>query len=198
VSGRVILTGITEGKSVEEILATLPKRIQKRSEEIRNVLETTLSETAIARLRCCLDLIFDLDKQIEIIVQLVHQMVAGQKRLIRILTSVPGIRHLAAVTLIALRSGTSMISPPGMNSPASWAGLVPTVNQSADHLWMGSITRRGSRTLRWVCVEIAHAAVRIRSSRFMRSSPGRSGNSDSPRRSLLWHARSSQSSGTWW
>jgi transposase len=100
----------------------------------------------------------------KIILQLVHRHVTGQTRLIRILTSVPGIGYLAAVTLIAeigdFRDFTSG------DKLASWAGLVPTVNQSADHLRMGAITRRGSRTLRWILVEIAHAAVRTRSSRF--------------------------------
>jgi len=164
VSGMLILTGITEGTSVEGILASLPNRIRKRSEEIRSVLETALSETAIVRLRCCLDLITDLDNQIATIMQLVHRCITGQKRLIRILTSVPGIGYLAAVTLIAEIGDFTDFS--SGDKLASWAGLVPTVNQSAAHLRMGSITKRGSRTLRWICVEIAHAAVRTRSSRF--------------------------------
>ena len=163
-SGVVVLTGITEGTPVEAILASLPRRTRKRSEEIRSVLETNLSETAIVRLRSCLDLIKDMDDQIAIILQLVHRCVAGQKRLIRILTSVPGIGYLAAVTLIAEIGDFTDFS--SGDKLASWAGLVPTVNQSADHLRMGSITKRGSRTLRWICVEIAHSAVRTLSSRF--------------------------------
>ena len=163
-SGMAVLTGITEGKTVEEILNSLPKRTRKRSEEIRTVLEATLAETAIVRLQSCLDLIKEMDSQIAILIQLVHRCVAGQKRLIRILTSVPGIGYVAAVTLIA-EIGNFTDFPSG-DKLASWSGLVPTVHQSADHLRMGSITKRGSRTLRWICVEIAHAAVRTRSSRF--------------------------------
>lgn len=163
-SGMVVLTGITEGKPVEEIIASLPKRTQKRGEEIRSVLETTLSETAIVRLQSCLDLIKEMDSQIAILMQLVHRCVAGKKRLIRILTSMPGIGYIAAVTLIAEIGDFTDFS--SGDKLASWAGLVPTVHQSADHLHMGSITKRGSRTLRWICVEIAHAAVRTRSSRF--------------------------------
>ena len=158
-SGMFILTGITEGKTIEDILAALPARTRKRSQEIRRVLETTLPESAIVRMQCCLNLIKEIDDQIEIILQLVHRHVTGQTRLIRILTSVPGIGYLAAVTLIAeigdFRDFTSG------DKLASWAGLVPTVNQSADHLRMGAITRRGSRTLRWILVEIAHAAVPV-------------------------------------
>lgn len=163
-SGMVVLTGITEGKPVEEIIASLPKRTQKQGEEIRGVLETSLSETVIVRLQSCLALIKEMDSQIAILMQLVHRCVAGQKRLIRILTSVPGIGYLAAVTLIAEIGDFTDFS--SGDKLAGWAGLVPTVHQSADHLRMGAITKRGSRTLRWICVEIAHAAVRTRSSRF--------------------------------
>lgn len=164
-SGMLILTGITEGKFIEEILASLPKRTRKRSEEILSVLETTLPELAVVQMQCCLDLIKDLDNQIAIILQLVHRCVAKHTRLIRILTSVPGIGYLAAVTLLIAEIGDFTDFSSG-DKLASWAGLVPTVNPSADHLHMGSITKRGSRTLRWICVEIANAAVRTRSSRF--------------------------------
>ena len=77
---------------------------------------------------------------------------------------VPGIGYIAAVTLIA-EIGNFTNFPSG-DKLASWVGLVPTVNQSADHLRMGAITKRGSRTARWILVEIAQAAVRTRSSRF--------------------------------
>jgi transposase len=69
-SGMLILTGITEGKTIEDILAALPTRTRKRSEEIRRVLETTLPESAIVRMQCCLNLIKEIDDQIEIILQL--------------------------------------------------------------------------------------------------------------------------------
>jgi len=163
-SGMLILTGVTDGKSIAEILATLPVRTRKRSEEIQSILETTLPELAIIRMQCCLNLIKELDNQIETLMQRVHQCVARQTRLLRILTSVPGIGYIAAVTLIAEIGNFTNFS--SGDKLASWVGLVPTVNQSADHLRMGAITKRGSRTARWILVEIAQAAVRTRSSRF--------------------------------
>lgn len=87
----IILTGVTDGIPVEEILATLPVRTRKRSEEIQSILETTLPELAIVRMQCCLTLTKELDTQIETLMQRVHQCVARQTRLLRILTSVPGI-----------------------------------------------------------------------------------------------------------
>ena len=38
-----------------------------------------------------------------------------------------------------------------------WAGLVPSVYQSADKLITGGITKQGSKHLRWILVQVAHA-----------------------------------------
>src|SRR5262249_53069432 len=43
---------------------------------------------------------------------------------------------------------------------ASYAGLVPRVEASADRRWTGHITRQGSRWLRWTLVEAAISAMR--------------------------------------
>ena len=42
---------------------------------------------------------------------------------------------------------------------ASWCGLAPFVSQSAGSTKIGGITKRGSRWLRRVLVEVAHVAV---------------------------------------
>jgi transposase len=43
---------------------------------------------------------------------------------------------------------------------ASYAGLVPRVDASADRYWTGRITREGSPWLRWALVEAAMHAIR--------------------------------------
>jgi transposase len=43
---------------------------------------------------------------------------------------------------------------------ASYAGLVPRVERSADHGWSGRITREGSPWLRWALVEAAMHAIK--------------------------------------
>ena len=47
---------------------------------------------------------------------------------------------------------------------ASWAGLSPSVYQSAGTFVTGSITKQGSKWLRWSMIEVAHAAVKKRDS----------------------------------
>lgn len=43
---------------------------------------------------------------------------------------------------------------------ASWCGFASSVYQSVGVTVLGHIAKRGSRALRWIMVEVAHAAVR--------------------------------------
>jgi transposase len=44
---------------------------------------------------------------------------------------------------------------------ASWMGLVPSVHQSGERIWMGGVSGPGNKRLRWALVECAQAAVRF-------------------------------------
>ena len=79
-------------------------------------------------------------------------------------TSIPGVGYLTAVTLIAEVGNFKDFS--SGDKLASWLGLVPTVKQSADYLRTGAITKRGSKTARWILVQCAHAAARTLNTRF--------------------------------
>ena len=47
---------------------------------------------------------------------------------------------------------------------AAWCGLTPRVSQSADMLVTGSITKQGSKHVRRMLVEVAHAIFRTKNS----------------------------------
>jgi transposase len=51
---------------------------------------------------------------------------------------------------------------------ASWCEPVPSVYQSSDKLVTECITKRGSRHLRWILVEVAHALARTKDSELKR------------------------------
>jgi transposase len=75
---------------------------------------------------------------------------------LKIAMSVPGIEFTSAATILAelgdyRNFGTS-------EQLASYFGIVPFVNQSAGKLHTGSITKHGSKHLRWIMVQVAHAA----------------------------------------
>jgi transposase len=41
----------------------------------------------------------------------------------------------------------------------SWAGLVPSMRQSASTIYVGKITKKGSKWLRWILVQAAQKAI---------------------------------------
>jgi transposase len=42
----------------------------------------------------------------------------------------------------------------------SWAGLAPKVDSSSDKIYRGPITKRGSKYIRWILIEISYHAIR--------------------------------------
>jgi hypothetical protein len=72
--------------------------------------------------------------------------------------SVPGIGFISAVTILAEIGDFRDFEKP--EKLAAWCGLVPSVYQSADKLITGSITKHGSRHLRWILVEVAQVVAR--------------------------------------
>jgi transposase len=76
----------------------------------------------------------------------------------RALDTMVGIGPVLALTLRA-EIGDGLRFPRGA-ALASYAGLVPRVDASADRYWSGRITREGSPWLRWALVEVAMHAIR--------------------------------------
>lgn len=74
------------------------------------------------------------------------------------LTEMPGIGEYAAL-LITTEIGEAHRFP-NSDKLCSYAGLVPSVYQSARTLRRGHITKEGNKLLRWILVQCAHAAVR--------------------------------------
>ena len=51
---------------------------------------------------------------------------------------------------------------------ASWCGLTPKVSQSADKLVTGSITKQGSKHVRMMLIQVAHAISKSKNSKLKR------------------------------
>lgn len=77
---------------------------------------------------------------------------------LRRLQTVPGVGPIVAATLVAVLSDVTRF--PDAKHVASYAGLVPSTDQSADRDRHGRITRRGSAELRAMLCEAAHHAAR--------------------------------------
>jgi len=79
---------------------------------------------------------------------------------VMLLDTIPGGSQRTAEILLA-EIGTDMCRFPSAHHLASWAGMCPGNNESAGKRRSGK-TRKGSRWLRQVLVEAAHAAARTK------------------------------------
>jgi transposase len=73
---------------------------------------------------------------------------------VRLLMTIPGVGYYSAL-LVKSEIGTIDRFPDG-EKLCSYAGLVPSVSSSGAHKRYGSITKEGSRWLRWIMVESVH------------------------------------------
>src|SRR5690606_714127 len=101
-NGRAILAGISSGKNVDQIIASLTPNVRKKAGQIREILDREISQSAALRLQICLDLIKNLDDEIETLEkEIFNYAYSKHKREMDLLMSVPGIGEIGAATLIA-------------------------------------------------------------------------------------------------
>jgi len=162
-SGMEILNGLMAGKTVEYILEhTESKRLKRRCDEIKAVAKGALSENDIFELKKLTETINHLNEQIHDLEARIEML--ANKEDVGIVSSVPGVGPRSAAAILAEIGDAKRFS--NSKQIAAWTGLVPSLHQSAGVCVLGSITKQGSKWLRWNMVEVAHAAVRVRDSRF--------------------------------
>lgn len=89
------------------------------------------------------------------------QIANSESEEIRLLMSIPGIDYYSAVLINSEIGDISRF--PSHNKLASWAGLVPSMHQSGTTFYNGNITKEGSKRLRWILVQCAHASIKTNS-----------------------------------
>lgn len=160
-SGRYILNCILEGMDIDEIIEGIPvKRIRKKEDQIREALTVQLSYTDIILIRGDLEQIDAIQKNIEELESEIRKRIAPLRKDMAIVMSVPGIGFISAVVILAEIGNYNDFDK--AEQLAAWCGLVPSVYQSADKTYMGSITKQGSGHIRRILVEVAHAVARTK------------------------------------
>jgi len=157
-AGKEILDGLMSGKTVEDILKTTKnKHLKKREVEIIDAARGSLSEVDMFLLKEMEQTIDTLTVQIHNIERRMAELV--DEAALEIICSVPGVGRLSGATILAELGDVSRFG--NGRQVAAWCGLAPFVSQSAGTTKIGGITKRGSRWLRRVLVEVAHVAVRM-------------------------------------
>ena len=166
-AGQSILSGLLEGRTIDDILKGVNlKRIKATAEEIREAIKGSLDFTQILLIRGSLEQMEAIQKRIDEICREIKSRIAYRKEDLKIAMSIPGVGFTSASTLLAEIGDITDFKKP--EQLAAWAGLVPSVYQSAGKLITGSITKHGSRHIRWILVQVARVIARGRESKLKR------------------------------
>jgi len=167
-SGRYILDGLAKGKSIDEILDGIPSgKIRKKRDLIKAALGSGLNETNRMLIRDTLDLLDNLEAKIEATSHEIFNKLQPKNKDLAIVMSIPGIGFVAGSIILAEIGDYRDFQTP--EQLAKWSGLNPGENESAGKRKQCGVTKRGSKYLRTVLVEIAHViAARIGNSRLSR------------------------------
>jgi transposase len=162
-AGMEVLEGLMAGKSLEGILNQSRSRVLKeRRGELEEVVRSGLDEEDIFIMKRCLRMIERLDEIIGEVDARIAMLMGGWKEDVRRISRVPGVAKVSAPAILA-EIGDAKRFENGKKI-SSWAGLCPSVYQTADKNLTGQI-KQGSKHLRRMMVQVAHAATRCRDSR---------------------------------
>lgn len=157
-SGTIIINGLMNGKSFEQIFEGIKdKRIRNKKAEIKDAIKGELSQTDIFVINECLDAIRFLDDKIKVFDSKIFQSLIGMEKELEILMSIRGINFTAAAAILAEIGNINVFPKP--KNLVSWSGLAPSINESAGKAANGHITKKGSKYLRTILVEVANGIV---------------------------------------
>ncbi|MCW4039027.1 MAG: IS110 family transposase [Candidatus Bathyarchaeota archaeon] len=113
-----------------------------------------------------------LDRQITEVSAIIDR-VAIENGDARLLTTIPGVGYYIALLLVAEIGDVNRF--PSSEKLCSYAGLVPSVRRSGNSTIHGSITKAGSKWVRWALTQAVHVHIRFdtRLTRFYRRLAGK-------------------------
>ena len=160
-SGIHLIWGLLNRERSEDIISNIPSaRVKKKADSLREILSGSLSDLQIMLIKNNLDMMAHINEHIRALDEQIIARMGEQERIrdVDIACSIPGVSVTTAVTALAEIGDYHDFETP--EKLASWAGLVPSVYQSAGKNWSGKITKHGSAHLRWILVQAAKSAGR--------------------------------------
>ena len=85
-------------------------------------------------------------------------LLAQEDEMAKLLTTVPGIGYYSALLIVSEVGDINRF--PDSYHLCSYAGLIPSTRSSGGMTYHGSITKTGSKYLRWIMLECVHAHIR--------------------------------------
>ena len=161
VSGRAMLKALSEGEEDPKALAELARgRLRGKREELEEALRGLMGPHQRFMLAIQLDRLNCLDGQIETLDLEVARRVDPFEETVAAVDTIPGIGR-RTVKVIVAEMGTDMSRFPSAGHLASWAGVCPGNNRSAEK-HKRAPTKKGNGWLKAALVEAAKSAARTK------------------------------------
>lgn len=155
-SGQIILNGILNGKTIDQIFVEIKsKRIKIKKTEIKESLKGELSQNEIFVIKQCLDSIRFFDQKIKEFDSKINHNLKGMQKEMEILMSIPGVGFTTAAAVMAEIGNIDVFSKP--KKLVGWSGLAPSINESAGKSSNGHITKKGNKFLRTILILAANS-----------------------------------------
>jgi len=155
-SGMIILNGILNGKTIDQIFQEIKnKKINIKKTEIKDSLKGELSQNDIFVIKECIDSIKFLEQKIKEFDSKINQNLKGMQKEMEILMSIPGVGFTTAAAIMAEIGNIKVFSKP--KKLVGWSGLAPAINESAGKSSNGHITKRGNKFLRTILILAANS-----------------------------------------
>jgi transposase len=162
-SGQRILQALAQGETDPHTLAALAdRRLRCGTEALTDALRGRFSAVHRVLLQQALERWSTVQQQIAALDQLAAQHLEAHAAAVQRLIEVPGIGAQAAQELLA-EIGPAAAAFPSSAQLASWTGVCPGTQESAGENHSGRCAK-GNRYVRRVLCQMAHAAVRTKSS----------------------------------
>ena len=113
------------------------------------------------RINGYLHLIESLDSEIKIVSKQIVTL-AKEDEMASLLMTIPGIGYYSALLIVSEIGDINRF--PDSHHLCSYAGLIPSTHSSGGITYHGSITKRGSKYLRWIMLECVHVHIRTNKS----------------------------------
>jgi transposase len=161
VSARAMLAALLAGERDVEVLADLARgRLRTKRAQLKEALEGRVTAHHSFLLTEHLSTLEYLDEAIARVSGEIAQRLTADQEAIALLDTIPGVGQRAAEILVA-EVGTDMSRFPSAKHLASWAGMCPGNSESGGKRLSGK-TRKGSRWVRQVLIEMAHGAAKTK------------------------------------
>jgi len=161
VSARAMLAAILAGERDVEALADFARgRLRAKRDQRKEALAGRVTAHHSFLLTEHLSMLEYLDEAVARVSTEIDQRFTADQEAIALLDTIPGVGPRAAEMLIAA-IGTARSRFPSAKHLASWAGMCPGNHESGGKRLHGK-TRKGSRWLRQILVEIAHVASKTK------------------------------------